>query len=693
MSRVEIRHEQLAAVIGGLSGLADRIEQNRQSAVSATPARLDVPAGLQVSRLGPVVEWIRDQLPMLEDLVEIARILDEDDTGMVAFNLVDGQTSLDYLCAKLGETLANQAHDLDTLELEDLEEFTDGFEAWVDNDAVMASFFQFLGPEGTLVFANNLAQESRDIYNTEGTNEQLEAVKQRMLDNLKQGLALATHHPTGPGQAFGQAMAEAAILDIDDLFEHDLPYNSSGALAFLLYDGDFGDEFLSAVAGPLDEHERVSMSGEPGMWGERWNFGADFARFMPGTSGARDEVNLDPLTSLMSAFGHAPDAATAFFRDPERIDYYFNDRIWSNDEYGAISHAVAGMSDRSGLSTADQETTWQVVGAYADGVSTREDFNASGASAASDHVARILASEMEGFIASFNYSGSAFDSSGPSERFLMPPFDQSRGLVFEPNALLNLFAVASASDGGHTAMQSAFADLQERRFDAHSVGDDTTLNEITTNTVQFHTLLGKGSYIDMLRVAREADSQGEQIRDVTDFSTDVGIDSIGAVVSGRAGPVMGSATTLMLGELRDGLSDAVLGAPGEQEDAVREQLRSGVTDSGELLTFAATYDAYGQLVEAGYIAGDDIVEGTVDARGNVREIDTAITSIHNDSDGKPRDQVSEQLFRDIAGQVREPTGLNTATVDAFDGNWDLQILELNEGQDSGSGLSLSDFFR
>lgn len=100
------------------------------------------------------------------------------------------------------------------------------------------------------------------------------------------------------------------------------------------------------------------------------------------------------------------------------------------------------------------------------------------------------------------------------------------------------------------------------------------------------------------------------------------IDASGAVVSSRTGPVVGTGYTYLVSEVRDTGFDQVFGEPGQHVARAEEYF----DNRSFPFNVAGNYETYRHLVEHDLIDPNQTIDSTLDAHGEVRELDQVITA-------------------------------------------------------------------
>lgn len=349
---VKIDHVALKGAIDTLSSLAGRVETQRNLVQNGTPV-----ATPSLGTLAPHVAWMKDQAPYLQGLHDIALLLATEGGSTASFTV---GTDVKDIKKMLGETLADQAGKGNPNFPEDQEKYAELFERWQFDPATMAAFQNKLGPEGTLRTLSMWADSPADQPNGEppsDTQAALVAAMRRSLVTANE----AGGFTQAESESFAHGLVDAATVDPESYYGRG-PYNPSGALNYLLYDQKFNDTFITTVADDLDQYERQDNDGASGLWGNRPDQDVRFSDYMDwGTDATYN--NADPMTGVMSALSHNPEAALNWFQNDDngegestRAEYYIRERNWDSDAYKGITQVLdAATTDDALLNGTAQE--------------------------------------------------------------------------------------------------------------------------------------------------------------------------------------------------------------------------------------------------------------------------------------------------------------------------------------------------
>ena len=351
---VKIDHAALAGAIETMSELASSIDSQRNRVSTGTPV-----ATPSMGQLAPHSAWLRDQEPYLQGLHDIALLLATQGGSATASFSVG--TEIEDIKELLGQTLADNAGMGNPNDPEASEAYLELFERWQFDPATMASFQGTLGPEGTLRTLSMWADAPADAANGDPPSD----VQAALVAAMRRSLVTA-NEPGGftPTESidFAHGLVDAATIDPDDYYGRG-PYNPSGALTYLLYDQTFSDRFITTIADDLDQYERQDNEGASGLWSNRPEQDVFFGDYME--LGTYDPYagNMDPMTGVMSAMSHNPEAALEWFQNDDveddestRAQYYIQERNWDRDAYKSITQVLdAATTDPALLDGTDQQ--------------------------------------------------------------------------------------------------------------------------------------------------------------------------------------------------------------------------------------------------------------------------------------------------------------------------------------------------
>ena len=258
-SSVSIDIDALEGAISALTGLAGRIDTQRNLVVSGTPCSLP---SLSAGTIGAVSSWLTDQEPELSTRLDLARLLATEGANVVTYT-TDADT-LANTQEMLGHEMAERVNDVsyDT-EPEDLEALNEILGRRQFDPEVMAAMYTDLEPQGTARAISML--EANAQYGGGGD------VPMDLAKTLRQGLATASKEPSFSAETYGREMVRwfvAPMLTDDEqdwMSEHEMPIGSGASLlSFMMRDVDYDPRFLTGAADTLDEFEQLAKDGPLG---------------------------------------------------------------------------------------------------------------------------------------------------------------------------------------------------------------------------------------------------------------------------------------------------------------------------------------------------------------------------------------------------------------------------------------------
>jgi len=454
VTTVKIDIDMIGAAITAAEDLATAIDTQSAAARSASPISLP---SLATGTLGKKSQWIRDHLEDLTTRRDLAILLDQEGTGSASYTVASDTAA--NVKKMLGEALADNQHLANPYFPEEFGKFNDMLALYADDADVMVSFYDSLGAEGALKLLSNAGVDAEGY----GLDPSVQA---QLLERLKQGLETATHDPAFDGRTFAEEMIEQATVDPEEIMGRGT-YNPSGALAYLLWDGDYGREFLSTMVTGLDEYERITMDGAGNdIWGRRPDGGADFSRFMPPEAGG-DYANLDVMASAMSALANDSAYALEFFGSETAEDgssplmeYYLKDRDWDQDAMGGITAALdAAATDPAHIAdphSPEAQDAARLASQTVHYISERDDLEAITKRIAwpgfttSENLAHLMGTYMAGVDRGLD-PGLAGDETGPG--VIEDRFGAPNTPLFDYDSLTKLGLMTVASDEGAAVMR------------------------------------------------------------------------------------------------------------------------------------------------------------------------------------------------------------------------------------------------
>ncbi len=349
MVRVSIDVGALRGVVSTINTFASTAE-TQQSTVSSAAA-LAVTSAPSLSAVAAQVSQAKDAATALGDRVDLAILVnggDEDFNGTVSYDIpYDTASSTRRM---IGEQLAVLFADLPDgagpEELARLHDLAAILGRHSDDDFVLGTMFDDLGPEGTLSVAQRLNQvyEDWDEGGMQNPNwpdapdgsdqhvtEYLRDLQQSFMSTFGNALATATNG-SYLDDDYGTELAQYATENRG---------MASWALSQTLRFGTYEAGFLTDIGDHLYEFER-----EEGEYGPVWGPMMGDDRPLLGTS--TEDGFYDPFVGLFSAMGRTPEAALDFFAGTDennvmhddRISYFAEDRTMNPDGGNTLFEAL-----------------------------------------------------------------------------------------------------------------------------------------------------------------------------------------------------------------------------------------------------------------------------------------------------------------------------------------------------------------
>ncbi|MEU8840886.1 DUF6571 family protein [Streptomyces roseus] len=263
-----------------------------------------------------------------------ANVSDDHDFTAPKYTTLDGEQAdrAAELMRKLSKEPGGVARDPGALrELEDLLDDN-------RNDAEFApDFYRRLGPDGTLEAYAKLSIDASTLG---------EAGKDRlaMVGNIQNdmgamlGLATQKSSPNHLDAVWTTGLMKAGRKEMQvtgDLTSRIYGYQALGAL---LHEGKYDKDFLTSVGRDMVAFDRENPKA--------WEHGSPYDPKTVLSQGKDGSRGFYPLTGLMDAMSHNPDAATAFFNEPVRQDSNGDGIVTTADKVVSGQHGKAqGMVD------------------------------------------------------------------------------------------------------------------------------------------------------------------------------------------------------------------------------------------------------------------------------------------------------------------------------------------------------------
>ena len=259
---VSIDIDALQGAISALTGLAGRIDSQRNQVLNGTPCELP---SLSAGTIGAVSSWLTDQEPELSTRLDLAKLLASEGANVVSYT-TDADT-LANVQQMLGHEMAERVNDVsyDTDD-EDLDELNEILGRRVTDPEVMSAMYEDLEPEGT-ARALTVLEMQQGMY---GDGSALDLAK-----TMRQGLATASDDPSFSGESYANELMQLFIapMHTDEQREwasdNELSSSAGASLmAFMMRDVNYTADFLTGAANKLDEFEQLSEDGPFGDVGQ-----------------------------------------------------------------------------------------------------------------------------------------------------------------------------------------------------------------------------------------------------------------------------------------------------------------------------------------------------------------------------------------------------------------------------------------
>ncbi|WP_315094823.1 DUF6571 family protein [uncultured Cellulomonas sp.] len=472
MVLVKMDVDELRGAVSDLKSFWDKAMAEWTEVSNASyPALADT--GVMSTALSTHLVAVSDRWQDLQARIDLAVLVNTGDdgnvpSGVLEYTLPGSTESLDSVKQALGEELAEYSATEHARSDTDGQKTLDGLLArYVDDQLVMGSFFDEVGPEGLF----DLMSETAGHMGVDETELRLS-----ILDHLKEGLHTADEGWTPTkSRTYAESLVDAAAHPGDEFREYWSDYSS--ALSFLLYDSDYSDEFLTSAADAIDAYERVEADGQAGLWSSRMMGPNKWGAYFP-----EDAISAtwDPSVSLMTALANNAEVSLDFFSEGggngepnDRQMYWIHDRKWSDDQFSALSGALdAATTDPSILSDPTQAGQAATLASHTvnllghrpgiDGDTLTGDM---GGTDASEHLAHILATYMYGAdVAAANRAPVDWNEGGSSMLDVSFADGQSLTPFFNKDSLTTFIALASGTPDGMTTLRGGLDAYADRKY-------------------------------------------------------------------------------------------------------------------------------------------------------------------------------------------------------------------------------------
>ncbi|MFE9383853.1 hypothetical protein ACFYMO_11590 [Streptomyces sp. NPDC007025] len=213
-----------------------------------------------------------------------------------------------------------------------------------------------MGPKGTIDFWHGMAKPKTEQRGMAGSAtipwSTSEAARRAALqDNLGVVLGLASRSESPAMETWKKDMLDISMDRIHAAEAKGKPYASGGVynaqvLSNLMRTGTWDSDFLNDYGEKLLEKDREkAVKGHvydpPSKWISGGLTDSSFLNFGP-----KNDAGEDPVTGLMKALNHNPDASTEFFKNDGNFDYLTKEREWPADgeiaEKGGLKDVMGG---------------------------------------------------------------------------------------------------------------------------------------------------------------------------------------------------------------------------------------------------------------------------------------------------------------------------------------------------------------
>ncbi|MEU9796458.1 hypothetical protein AB0E27_38875 [Streptomyces sparsogenes] len=248
--------------------------------------------------------------------------------------------------AKLAEKLSKERVARNPDDLKALKSLLHGHAKDPDFDI---TFYKTLGQEKALEFYAHVSLDATAIH--EKTRLDLVRAIQTDMGTM---LGIATDRDTkGHLDATwidGMVRAGRKGIDVSDIAGDNTKIYGYQVLSSIIRHGDFSDSDLLTAAG----RDMVALDRkDPGIWNRNAPSNMNMALNLDKKGGK----GFDPITGLMEAFSHSPDAATEFFNEPVRTDTNGDGIVTKDDKpvthYDSNYDGKADSGDKRPMSMVD----------------------------------------------------------------------------------------------------------------------------------------------------------------------------------------------------------------------------------------------------------------------------------------------------------------------------------------------------
>ncbi|MFC7493145.1 MULTISPECIES: hypothetical protein [unclassified Nocardioides] len=500
----------------------------------------------------------------------------------------------------LSDLLDSEVNDDDfDLDDETVDRLSTLLDSYGGDPEIASSLYEDLGADGTVATLGSIESYLR----LGGTDPDKVA---DLAADMRRTLATAGEDTSFDDHGFGEDLVRHATWQLSDeqrdAFEERYPhYSGSGAsiLTYLMEDHSLDGDLVRGVAEQLDEFER---SGN--------DLGAEYWYGHNGHSPltADDEYDGwydDPMAAALGNLGSHPEDGYQFLTDdPERQDYYFQERNWEADGFEGITQLAEGVGTDEGVNAQHPEQQAELVSRFFHGIAGNESFSIENAEAGSPHLAELMKHYTPAMDAALRAPGEGEPGAVPFEDAFLGTAEHYPRLF--AGDLEELMQVAVSTDDGATSIAEGIGGFQQQQINGAAVQmaddpDDYRLgNQLRDSLERSANLQGLAEWaVGSVEIgdAQEHDARVQAFSDLIGEAAGLvplpGADVVGELGSRALDAAWGQGVDLGTGALGDAMS--------QTEDATREaetRASYGVTQA-KLGTFHA-------LAEAGVIPESEI---------------------------------------------------------------------------------------
>ena len=333
---VSIDIDALQGAISALTGLAGRIDTQRNQVVSGTPCSLP---SLSAGTIGAVSSWLTDQEPELSTRLDLARLLATEGANVVTYT-TDADTLAnvqEMLGHEMAERVNDVSYDTEAEDLEDLNEIL-GRRRVYDHDGHGVRCTRTSSPRARRG-RSSMLESNAHVRRRRRRPDRPRQDPSARAGHGQRGAQLLRPRPTG-SELVRWFVAPMHTEDEQDwMSEHDMS-GMNGCLVDVLHDAR--RQLLPPSSSPappstLDEFEQLSAGRRLGDA----QSGTPTTATATSTRATRSPY-ADPMAEMMRAMSRQPEVGYDFITGEDRADFYFNERDWSHDGYDGI----AALADR-----------------------------------------------------------------------------------------------------------------------------------------------------------------------------------------------------------------------------------------------------------------------------------------------------------------------------------------------------------